>query len=101
MKAHRSPPGALRVCAGAPRGEALAARGGGQKVLGETLHVEQTQEHGKRQRQVQDVSEAGRIAKSVLLVFLNMLQEDHFSPKGFAVFHEQSVSLCHCDESPS
>lgn len=99
MHTHWSPPGALRVCAGAPRGEALATRGGDQKVLGETRHVEQTQEHGKRQ--VQDVSEAGRIATSVSLVFLNMLQEDHFSPKGFAVFHEQSVSLCHCDESPS
>lgn len=49
-------------------------------------------------RQILAVSEAQGIALSVSLVFLNTLQEDHFSPNGFALFHEKSASLCHYDK---
>lgn len=79
------------MCAGASWREALSALGGGQKVLSEMYHREQTEENANRQ--ILGVSRAQGIALSVSLVFLNTLQEAHFSPNGFALLHGKSTSL--------
>lgn len=85
---------ALTECAGASWRQALPVLRGGQKYS--DYHMQQTEEKAKRW--ALDVSGTRGIALSVLLVFLNMLQEDHFSPSGFALYYERSISLCHWDE---
>lgn len=50
------------------------------------------------QRWVLDAPGAQGVALSLSLVVLNLLQENHFSPDGFVLFHEKSASLCHYDE---
>lgn len=88
------------MCAGAPGGRP-------------SLHVEEARRCSVRcgsGNQPKDEGERGRfrmclgsgeLQVSVSLAYLNLLQEDHFSLEGSAVFHEQSASLCPYDESPS
>lgn len=88
------------MCAGAPGGRA-------------SLHMEEAKrcsvrcgtgnppkDNGERDRFRMCLG-LGELQVSVSLAFLSLPQEDHFSLEGSAVFHEQSASLYHHDESSS
>lgn len=61
-------------------------------------HMEQTEENAKMRVLGVPGAQGVALSLSLSLVALNVLQENHFSPDGFALFHEKSASLCHYDE---